>query len=132
VPRDILGFLYGLNSIDEAKKSLESFGDGTIGDNEIWLKEIWLGVDVLIHELAHVAVDRFQAFKQKTYKPQYPFSYVMPLLEENAHGPSFQRAYRIMIKRAEKHLSLKSLETIRPILNRMKSDFHPIVRLFHG
>jgi hypothetical protein len=111
------------HSIAEANKSLESFGDGTIGDTEIWLKEAWLGVDVLIHELAHVAVDRFQAFKQKTYKPQYPFSYVMPLLEENAHGPSFQRAYRIMINRAEKYLSAEGLRNNKSDLKSYEERF---------
>jgi hypothetical protein len=103
-------------SIDEAKRRLESCGDGTIGDTEIWLKEVWLGVDVLIHELAHVVADRLHAWNEKTYRAQVGLN-MTPPPEEDPHGAFFQRAYRIMIKRAEKYLSGDEIRRNKADLN---------------
>jgi hypothetical protein len=96
----------------EVRKIIDTDGDRKIALTEIWMKEFWLDVDTLIHELAHVLVDRFLARKQKRYRPE-DTACMVDNTEVDHHGAFFQRAYRIMIKRAEKILSDEELEPNR-------------------
>jgi hypothetical protein len=56
----------------------------------------WKGT--IIHELAHIAVDRYGAFKKKIYRPGGAM--IARMTEENMHGPTFQKALRLMLVRA--------------------------------
>jgi len=85
-----------------AAKALRRFGDGVVAYCEIWLREEWLGVETLLHELAHVAVQRYSAWKQGVHR--HPDLGLASCVEEETHGPLFQRFYRTMIKRAERYL----------------------------
>jgi hypothetical protein len=69
----------------------------------------WKGT--LIHELAHVAVYRYKAFKTREYRKKALFDppwYIdtktlfirKALLSEGHHGPAFQRAFSTLAKRA--------------------------------
>jgi len=69
----------------------------------------WKGT--LIHELAHVAVYRYHAFKTREYRENALFKnpwnmdpktlfIKKTLLREGHHGPAFQRAFSILAKRA--------------------------------
>ena len=85
-----------------AAKALRRFGDGVVASSEIWLREEWLGLEALIHELAHVAVQRYFAFKKGAHRN--PDLELALCSEKEMHGPLFQRFYRTMIKRAERYL----------------------------
>ena len=85
-----------------AAKALRRFGDGVVASSEIWLREEWLGLEALIHELAHVAVQRYLAFKKGAHRN--PDLELALCSEKEMHGPLFQRFYRTMIKRAERYL----------------------------
>lgn len=69
----------------------------------------WKGT--LIHELAHVAVYRYNAFKTREYREKALFKNAWDidiktlfirktLLREGHHGPAFQRAFSTLAKRA--------------------------------
>jgi hypothetical protein len=85
-----------------AAKALRKFGDGVVASCEIWLREEWLGLETLIHELAHVAVQRYLALKKGAHRN--PDLELALCSEKEMHGPLFQRFYRTMIKRAERYL----------------------------
>ena len=85
-----------------AAKALRRFGDGVVASSEIWLREEWLGLEALIHELAHVAVQRYLALKKGAHRN--PDLELALCSEKEMHGPLFQRFYRTMIKRAERYL----------------------------
>jgi len=85
-----------------AAKALRRFGDGVVASSEIWLREEWLGLEALIHELTHVAVQRYSAWKKGAHR--HPDLELALYVEEDRHGPLFQRFYRTMIKRAERYL----------------------------
>ena len=52
----------------------------------------------IIPELAHIAVDRYAAFKEKVYRPDGTM--IARMIEEEPHGQNFQRAMRILLNRA--------------------------------
>jgi hypothetical protein len=52
----------------------------------------------IIHELAHIAVDRYVAFKEKVYRPGGAM--IARMTEENMHGLTFQKALRLILVRA--------------------------------
>jgi hypothetical protein len=85
-----------------AAKALRNFGDGVVASTEIWLREEWLRPETLIHELAHVAVQRYSAWKKGAHR--HPDLELALCIEEDRHGPLFQRVYRAMINRAERYL----------------------------
>ena len=85
-----------------AAKGLRRFGDGVVASTEIWLREEWVGLETLIHELAHVAVERYSAWKQGAHR--HPDLESTSCVQEDRHGPLFQRLYRTMINRAERYL----------------------------
>ena len=71
--------------------------------------------ETLIHELAHVAVYRYHAFKTKNYRSKTLFRNPWDvnsrevlvretLMREGHHGPSFQRAFSTLAKRAIRNL----------------------------
>ena len=86
----------------QAAKALRRFGDGVVAFCEIRLSEEWLGLETLIHELAHVAVQRYSAWKEGAHR--HPDLELAFCVEEDKHGPLFQRFYRTMIKRAERYV----------------------------
>jgi len=59
-------------------QALKKYGDGVIGYSEIQMDYSYLGEDTLMHELAHIAVQRLMAWQQKTYRitSHDPFPYV--------------------------------------------------------
>jgi hypothetical protein len=87
----------------EAVKSLERCGEHLVAESEIWLYPEgcqFFGDDLYaaaVHELAHVAVDRWLAFKQKSYRraEEEPLTH-----EEPHHGEVFCRAFEALIRRA--------------------------------
>ena len=91
-----------------AAKALRRFGDGVVACTEIWLREEWLGLETLIHELVHVAVQRYSARKKGAHKDPDLESALCE--EEDRHGPLFQLFYRTMINRAEMYLCKKLTE----------------------
>jgi len=87
----------------EAAKALKKYGDGssTQVTIEIYPVSVFVGLeDTIIHELAHVAVGRYETWQQKPLKHKSPFVFKEP--EDGMHGTLFQRFYRIMLHRAEK------------------------------
>lgn len=58
----------------------------------------WQGT--IIHELAHIAVNRLVSLKLKPYKTNRPLVNASVDLDENQHGPTFQKAVRRMLYRA--------------------------------
>jgi hypothetical protein len=85
-----------------AAKALRRFGDGVVASTEIWLREEWLGLETLIHALAHVGMHRYSALRMGAHKNPDLESALCE--EEDRHGPLFQRFYRTMINRAERYL----------------------------
>lgn len=89
----------------EARVSLKKYGDYLVGESEILLYSdgcrFW-GDDLFaatLHELAHVAVDRWRAFKEKVYRSTSgPFS----LIGRPHHGEAFCRAFEIFIQRMDR------------------------------
>ena len=87
----------------EAAKALKKYGDGpfTQVTIEIYPVAVFVGLeDTIIHELAHVAVDRYATWQQKPVKKNLSFALEKP--EDGIHGVLFQRFYRIMLHRTEK------------------------------
>lgn len=90
------------------EQALLTHGDGNIAQQEIWIYPdaeepensgcTWKGT--LIHELAHVAVNRYAVFKIKALRKEICLVDSLQDLEENMHGPYFLKAYEIMIDRA--------------------------------
>ena len=58
----------------------------------------WQGT--VIHELAHIAVDRLMAYRIKAHKGSTSLVNSIVYLDENPHGPTFQKALRRMLNRA--------------------------------
>jgi hypothetical protein len=105
-----------------AAKALRRFGDGVVASSEIWVREEWVGLETLIHELAHVAVQRYSAWKQGAHR--HPDLESTSCVEEDRHGPLFQRLYRTMINRAERYVC-KELAENRGELRIYESSSHP-------
>jgi integration host factor subunit alpha len=88
---------------NRALKSLNKYGDGTFG--QIQMNILVDDYDdikwILVHELAHVGVTRLAA--QKLHAWKFPIYLVHNQgFDSNSHGPIFQWAYDILIKRVEK------------------------------
>jgi hypothetical protein len=89
----------------DAKESLAKYGEHFVAESEIWLYPQgceFFGDNsyvATVHELAHVAVDRWVAFKTKSYKavPEYKASQ-----RRVHHGDEFCRALDIFIRRVDK------------------------------
>ena len=109
--KPILGMLYGRMVF----KNLKSFGIEGKGKVARIVVRLWpyLGdwKGTLIHELAHVAVYRYQACRTKNYTHKALFrnpwnldlkSMLIEerLLREGHHGPSFQKAFFTLTQRA--------------------------------
>ncbi len=96
-----------------------SNGDGVFADTEIWIFPLVLQGEnqdlfaALVHELAHVAVNRLLARKYRAFKSghiQIVNSAVM--LEERMHGPTYQRALRGFALRVEAAWGQEAAEKI--------------------
>lgn len=103
----------------EIKDECRSNGDGVFADTEIWMFPLVLQGEnqdlfaALVHELAHVAVSRLLARKYRAFNSghiQIVNSAVM--LEEDMHGPTYQRALRRFALRVEATWGLEAAEKI--------------------
>ena len=112
-----------------AKESLEKYGEHFIAESEIWLFPQgceFFGDDsyaAMVHELAHVAVDRWAAFKEKAYK-------TVP--EEKAtkrrlhHGEQFCRAFETFIRRVDKFGGEDSKHILNPLRLELTCYLHDL------
>ena len=88
----------------EALKSFHIYGEHLIAESEIWLYPEgcqFFGDDLfaaIVHELAHVAVDRWLAFKRRSPKAS---EQRLAIEEEPHHGELFCRAFENLIRRAK-------------------------------
>jgi hypothetical protein len=84
-----------------ASRALRLYGDHIVAKSEIWLYPegcAFYGDNVFaaaVHEIAHVAVDRFRMRQGKTRPGN---SYLHPS-EKDLHGPLFCRAFENLIRR---------------------------------
>ena len=87
---------------ERAAAILEKYGDGYVSVAEIrfYPNSIIDLEGTLIHELAHLAVSRLNMRKQKPWKNNLPFC--IERIEDDMHGPIFQKFWRVMINRAKK------------------------------
>ena len=86
----------------DAEEAVKKYGDGFIANVEIRIYPsgaFWDLEGTVIHELAHVAVARYQMWQQKPQKNNMSFALER---EDDMHGPLFQRFYRIMLNRTKK------------------------------
>jgi hypothetical protein len=89
----------------DAKESLETYGEHFVAESEIWLYPQgckFFGDDsfaAMVHELAHVAVDRWVAFRAKAYRPVAKYKKIKNRIH---HGALFCRAFETFIRRVEK------------------------------
>ncbi len=111
--KPILGMIYGRMVFKELKKPGYN-GSGKVANIIV---KLWPYIDdwkvTLIHELAHVAVYRYQCCRTKSYKKKALFKRPWDIdlksviiqerfLHEGHHGPTFQKALRTLIQRAIK------------------------------
>ena len=97
--------------IPEAAEALKKYGDGIVSSSEIWVYPI-ANVDLkdtIIHLLAHGAGQRFRMYLDKRWKDGCRM-YNSRSDGEDAHGPMFQRFYRILINRTEKIFGKKEVK----------------------
>jgi hypothetical protein len=103
----------------DMKDECRSNRDGVFADTEIWMFPLVLQKEnqdlfaALVHELAHVAVSRLLARKYRPFKSghiQTINSAVM--LEENMHGPTYQKALQRFALRVEATWGQEAAEKI--------------------
>ena len=89
----------------DARRSLQKFGDHLVAESEIWVYPDgcrFFGDDLYsttVHELAHVAVDRWLAFRDKAHRAQ---GCVRRRNLEIHHGEAFCKAFEIFIQRVDR------------------------------
>lgn len=91
------------NVCPEAMAALEKYGDGSISISKMQLCSYWGGLwrEIVIHEFAHIAEDRFRARKQRAFRPGQLYVDKTKEEFEEQHGELFLRAYARMIQRSE-------------------------------
>lgn len=103
----------------KTKDKCRSSGNGVFADTEIWMfPRVLQGENqdlfaALVHELAHVAVSRLLARKFRAFKNghiQIVNSAVM--LDEDMHGPTYQKALRRFALRVEARFGQEASERI--------------------
>jgi hypothetical protein len=105
---------------EEARKSINRYGDYLVGESEILIYPdgcAFFGDNLYttaVHELAHVAVDRWLAFKQKSFRSP---SAVDRSKRGEPHDEVFCRAFERLIQRVDR-LS----ENSRVLIQSMKSE----------
>jgi hypothetical protein len=116
----------------DAKESFEKYGEHFVAESEIWLYPQgckFFGDDsyaAMVHELAHVAVDRWVAFKAKAYRT---------LPEEKAtekrlhHGEEFCRAFETFIRRVDKFGGDDSKHILNSLRLELNSYLHDLKAL---
>jgi len=88
----------------EARRSLKKHGEHFVGKSEIWLYPDGCGFfgdnlyAATVHELAHVAVDRWCAYQQKAYRLACAVQRPQRSLY---HGEAFCKAFDTMIRRVD-------------------------------
>ena len=102
-------------------ESIKKFGEGKIGRSHLQIypdRETGELLDTLVHELAHIAADRWLAYKTKEYNKEWKKEWKceidsLSLGNENInHGPLFNKAFRLITIRKEKALGKESDEKI--------------------
>lgn len=94
-----------MDQYSEAGESFEEHGEHLVGESEIWLYPDgcgFFGDDLYaatVHELAHVAVDRLWAYKQKAYRSAGKVQRPNPALY---HGEVFCTAFEALILRVNR------------------------------
>jgi len=91
--------------------------DGNVAIVEVFLRDILdlnshkdFLMESLVHELAHIAVMRWEGLQLKRKRGQILHLVGGESCEHDAHGPVFQKAYKAMIKRTERFLDEKVLK----------------------
>ncbi len=94
----------------EAAEAFQKYGEGSFASSLIGIHPTasWDLEGTIIHELAHVAVDRLKVFQQKPMKKNLSFAFKYP--DEDLHGQLFQRFYRILLNRTEKMFGQESVK----------------------
>lgn len=94
-----------LGQNNDARQSLKKYGDHLVGESEIWLYPDGCGFfgdnlyAATVHELAHVAVDRWCAYHQKAYRSACAVQRPNGSL---CHGRAFCKAFDTMIRRVDR------------------------------
>jgi hypothetical protein len=89
----------------EARLSFKKHGEHFVGESEIWLYPDGCGFfgdnlyAATVHELAHVAVDRWWAYKQKAYRWACKVQRPNRVLH---HGQVFCKAFETIIRRVDR------------------------------
>ena len=119
----------------DALESLQIYGDHLVAESEIWLYPDgcqFFGDDlyaVAVHELAHVAVDRWLAFKCKSYKEpdERPAA-----KEQSHHGKVFCKAFENLIMRANALGGSDHRYILEPLKFELNNYKYEITSLGHG
>ena len=102
-------------------ESIKKFGVVKIGKSHLQIypdRETRELLNTLVHELAHIAADRWLAYKTKEYNKKWKKEWrceidSLSLRNENInHGPLFEKAFRLITIRKEKAFGKESDEKI--------------------
>jgi len=94
-----------VDQYSEARQSFKKHGEHYVGESEIWLYPDGCGFfgdnlyAVTVHELAHVAVDRWWAYKQKAYRSACRVQRPNRALH---HEEVFCKAFETLIRRVDR------------------------------
>lgn len=91
------------DSFESAKDAYKKHGDFLVASSGLAFDEIYLGLDTIVHELAHLVATRLimiNSYKNLSDLPVY--CHRLHEEKENMHGAIFQKAYKILIDRALK------------------------------
>ena len=106
-----------VDQYSEARRSLKKHGEHFVGESEIWLYPGGCGFfgdnlyAATVHELAHVAVDRWCAYQQKAYRSACAVQRPQRSLH---HGEAFCKAFDTMIRRVD-HLWEKQAPLVQSL-----------------
>ncbi len=90
-------------TFESARAAYKKYGEFSIASSAIHLDKVYLGKDVMLHEMAHLAATRLTM--AGLYKQADILSYFCHTVHEEGkdmHGLIFQRAYKNLIDRAVK------------------------------
>ena len=107
-----------------AQKALNKYGDFYVCTSELRLNLDFIGEDIIIHELSHIAATRMiMRYTTGIYTGLfYGYSHNFFEKNQNPHGRIFQRAYKILIDRAEKVFGKKKTEINRSNLEDYQNE----------
>ena len=94
-----------MDQYTEARQSFKKHGEHLVGESVIWLYPDGCGFfgdnlyAATVHELAHVAVDRWWAYRQKVYRSACSVQRPNTALH---HGEDFCKAFETLIQRVDR------------------------------